>query len=164
MVIFFYSGIFGNVIQILQISIKLKEPRKGMLITEAMDEGEASKIQRKVGIPSLSAIHQTSDGLTTRSKFEPYLKGSCIICQVPGGSVRKVEFEATRKHMFEMSKKLQDKGLFFRLNEITKTENAVKKSNKKMKASAILYQELKYCIVCIFFDLAKAQLYKSQSN
>ena len=44
MVIFFYSGIFGNVIQILQISIKLKEPRKGMLITEAMDEGEASKI------------------------------------------------------------------------------------------------------------------------
>ena len=55
-----------------------------------------------------------------------------------------------------MSKKLQDKGLFFRLNEITKTENAVKKSNKKMKASAILYQELKYCIVCIFFDLAKA--------
>ena len=37
----FYSGIFGNVIQILQISTKLKEPRKGMLITEAMDEGEA---------------------------------------------------------------------------------------------------------------------------
>ena len=40
----FYSGIFGNAIQILQISTKLKEPRKGMLITEAMDEGEASKI------------------------------------------------------------------------------------------------------------------------
>ena len=55
-----------------------------------------------------------------------------------------------------MSKKLQDKGLFFRLNEITKRENAVKKGNKKMKASAIHYQKLKYCIVlyctlCIFF-------------
>ena len=49
--------------------------------------------------------------------------------------------------MFEMSKKLQDKGLFFRLNEITKRENAVKKGNKKMKASAIHYQKLKYCIV-----------------
>ena len=62
-----------------------------------------------------------------------------------------------------MSKKLQDKGLFFRLNEITKRENAVKKGNKKMKASAIHYQKLKYCIVlyCIVlyvfsFDLAKA--------
>ena len=58
--------------------------------------------------------------------------------------------------MFEMSKKLQDKGLFFRLNEITKRENAVNKGNKKMKASAIHYQKSKYCIVlyctvCIFF-------------
>ena len=30
-----------------------------------------------------------------------------------------------------MSKKLQDKGLFFRLNEITKRENAVKKAIKR---------------------------------
>ena len=82
MVIFFYSGIIGNAIQILQMSNKLRESRKGMLMTEAMDEGEASKIKRKAGRPSLSSSHQTSDGLTTRSKSKPHLNESCIICQV----------------------------------------------------------------------------------
>ena len=64
----FYSGILGNVIQILQISSKLREPRKGMIMTEAMDEGEESKTKRKTGRPSLSSNHQTSDGLRTRWK------------------------------------------------------------------------------------------------
>ena len=121
----FYSSIIRNAIQILQMSTKLREPRKGMLMSETMDEGEASKIKRKAGRPSLSSIHQTSDGLTTRSKSKPYLKESCIICQVPGGSVSKLESEATGKHMLEVSKKLQGKGFFRRLNEIPKTENAV---------------------------------------
>ena len=64
-----------------------------------------------------------SEELTTRSKSKSYLKGFCIICQVPGGSVSKVEFEATGKHMLEVSKKLQGKG-FFRLNETTLAEDA----------------------------------------
>ena len=89
----FYSGIIGNAIQILQISIIFREPRKGMFMTEAMDEREASKIKGKSVKPSLSSSHQTSDGLTTRSKSGPYLKESCIICQVPGGSVSKVKLE-----------------------------------------------------------------------
>ena len=45
---------------------KVKEPRKGMLMTEAMDEGKTSKVRRKTGRPSLSSSHQTSDGLTAR--------------------------------------------------------------------------------------------------
>ena len=94
-------------------------------MTEAMDEGEVSKIKRMAGRPYLSSSHQTSDGLAMRSKSEPYLKESCIIYQVPGGSVSKVEFEATGKHMLEVSKEPQDKRFFKRLNEIIKTENAV---------------------------------------
>ena len=90
-----------------------------------MDEGEASIIKRKAGRLSLNSSHQTSEGLTTKSKSEPYLKRSCIICQVPGGSVSKVEYEATGKHMLEVSKKLQNKGFFRRLNEITLAEDAV---------------------------------------
>ena len=65
MVILFYSDIIGNAIQILKMSTKLREPGKGMLMTEA------PKIKRKAGRPSLSSSHQTSDRLTTRSKFIP---------------------------------------------------------------------------------------------
>ena len=93
-------------------------------MTETTDEGEASKIKRKAGRPSLSSSHQTSDGLTTRSNSEPYLKEPCIISQVPGGSLSKVEVKANGEHMLEVSKKLQDKGFFWKLNQITKTENA----------------------------------------
>ena len=90
---------------------------------KAMNEGEASIIKRKAGRPLLNSSHQTSEGLTTRSKSKSYLKGSCIICQVPGGSVSKVEFEATGEHMLEVSKKLQGKGFFRRLNETTLAED-----------------------------------------
>ena len=60
----------------------MTKPRKGMLMNETKDEGEASKIMRKAGRPSLSFSHQTSDGLTSRSNSKPYPKESCIICQV----------------------------------------------------------------------------------
>ena len=92
---------------------------------KAMDEGEASIIRRKAGRPSVNYNHQTSEGLTTKSKSEPFLKGSCITSQVTGGSVSKVEFEATGKHMLEVLKKLQDKGFFRRSNEITLAADAV---------------------------------------
>ena len=75
-----YSGLIGNAIQILQISKSWVSQEK--VCSWLKDEGEASKIKRKAGRPSLSSSHQTSDGLTTRS-----------ICQVPGGSVSKVELE-----------------------------------------------------------------------
>ena len=81
----FNLGLIGNAIQILQISKSWVSQEKVWL----KDDGEASKIKRK----ALSYSHQTSDGLTTRSKSEPYLKESCIICQVPGGSASKVELE-----------------------------------------------------------------------
>ena len=48
-----------------------------------------------------------------------------LLLQVPGGSVSKVKFQATGKQMLEVSKKLQDKGFFRRLNKIIKTENAI---------------------------------------
>ena len=94
-------------------------------MNETKDEGEASKIMRKAGRPSLSFSHQTSDGLTSRSNSKPYPKESCIICQVSGGSVSKVVFEKTGKHMLELSKEIYEKRFFRRLNEITKTENEV---------------------------------------
>ena len=130
-----------------------------------MDKGEAPKIKRKAGRPSLSSSHKTSEGLTTRSKSEPNLKESCIIWQVLSGSNRggsstaatskmehfviivngwkpltiitkssildvaavldpplsKVKFETTGK----VSKKLQDKRFFRKINNITKAENSV---------------------------------------
>ena len=92
---------------------------------EAMDEGEALIIKRKAGRPSWNSSHQTPEGLTTRSKSEPYLKGPCIICQVPGGSVSKIEFEATGKYMLQVLKKLQDKWFFSKLSEKTLAEDAV---------------------------------------
>ena len=80
MSIFFYLGIIGNAIQFLQISTKLREPRKGMFMAEAMDEGEASKIKRKTARPFSS--HQNSGRLKMRLKSEPmkpYVKELCII-------------------------------------------------------------------------------------
>ena len=84
-------------------------------MNETKDEGEASKIMRKAGRPSLSFS----------SNSKPYPKESCIICQVSGGSVSKVVFEKTGKHMLELSKEIYEKRFFRRLNEITKTENEV---------------------------------------
>ena len=124
MSIFFYLGIIGNAIQFLQISTKLREPRKGMFMAEAMDEGEASKIKRKTARPFSS--HQNSGRLKMRLKSEPmksYVKELCIIWW--SVSISKVEFKATAKHMLEVSKKLQDKEFFSCLIEITKTKNAV---------------------------------------
>ena len=115
----YYRKCYSNFANINEVERAKKRYAK------AMDEGEASIIKRKAGRLSLNSSHQTSEGLTTKSKSEPYLKRSCIICQVPGGSVSKVEYEATGKHMLEVSKKLQNKGFFRRLNEITLAEDAV---------------------------------------
>ena len=157
----FYSGLIGNAIQILQISKSWVSQEK--VCSWLKDKGEASEIKRKAGRPSLSSSHQTSDGLTTRSKSEPYIKESCIICQVPGGSVGKVELEQLETTCLRCqgNYRIKDKGFFRRLNEITKTENAVPNDvvyhnrycairdlksahhKKKMIASAILYEKLK---------------------
>ena len=55
----------------------------------------------------------------------PFLQNTSGRLQVPGGSVSKVEFQATGKQMLEVSKKLQNKGFFRRLNKIIKKENAI---------------------------------------
>ena len=60
MVIFFYSGINRNAMQILQISKKVKSAKKRY--AEAIDEEEASIIKRNAGRSSLSSRHQNSEG------------------------------------------------------------------------------------------------------
>ena len=85
---FVFPGIIGNA-NIINVG------RAHKWYAEAMDDEEASLINRKAGRPSLSSSHETPGGLTTRSNSEPYLKDSYIICQVPDGSFSKVEFEAT---------------------------------------------------------------------
>ena len=89
----FYSGIIGNAIQILQKSIIFREPRKGMFMTEAMDEREASKIKGKVCKTIFKFQSSNFRWINNKIKVRTISKESCIICQVPGGSVSKVKFE-----------------------------------------------------------------------
>ena len=127
------------------------------------------KIIQNRNVQSSGSSHQTSEGLATRSKSQPYLKEPCLMSKGLGSSVSNVEFEATGKHMLEVSKKLQDKGLFKWLNEITKAEDTAvnhavyrnrcwtngrsevrPRQKKKMIESAIFYQKSK-----LLFNIVK---------
>ena len=81
-------------------------------------------------------------------------------CYSNSAKINNVERANRRYAVKEMSKKLQDKGFFRRLNEMTKAEDAVANDvvyqnccwenailvshiKKKMRASTILYHKLK---------------------
>ena len=55
----------------------------------------------------------------------PSKKDKCIICQEENGNVHKVSYKTTASKMFTVAKKLEDKLLFLRLNQIPNAEDAI---------------------------------------
>ena len=74
----------------------------------------------------------------TRSQSVSYEKSQCIICQKIGGEPHKVEMKETGQKMLEVSQKLTDKGMYWRLNSTVIPGDAI--------ANDALYQSLLgYC-------------------
>ena len=98
----------------------------------AMSTGDANVSRRKAGRPIKSTLNdefsqgiQESSSRHTRSSQLPYDRDSCIICQVPGGKLHKVEFTKTEKKMLECASKFEDKSLHVRLNSVCDPSDAV---------------------------------------
>ena len=53
-----------------------------------------------------------------RSDVPIFDKNSCIICQIPGEKMHKVEFLQTGQNVLKIAKKLKDKSFYLRLNAI----------------------------------------------
>ena len=70
--------------------------------------------------------------LTTRSTSFFFDKTLCIICQIPGGVLNRVEFKVTGLNMLDISSKPPDKTFFRRLNSISIAEDAA--------ANDVIYQ------------------------
>ena len=68
---------------------------------------------------------ELNGSLTTRSKTQPLEKSACVICQTPGGKLHEVMFDSTGKDMLSVSKNVEDKPFFRRLNSISHAEDAV---------------------------------------
>ena len=54
-----------------------------------------------------------------------FKKDRCIICQEENGKIHKVSYKTTGPKMLAVAKKLEDKSLFLRLNQISNTEDAI---------------------------------------
>ena len=68
---------------------------------------------------------QESSPRHTRLSQLPYDRDSCIMCQVPGGKLHKVEFTKTGKKMLECTSKLKGKSLHVSLNSVCDPSDAV---------------------------------------
>ena len=97
-----------------------------------MSTGDANVSRRKAGRPIKSTLNdEFSQGIQetsprhTHSSHLPYDRDSCIICQVPGGKLHKVEFTKTGKKMLECASKLEHKSLHVRLNSVCDPSDAV---------------------------------------
>ena len=62
---------------------------------------------------------------TSRSNSVPYNKENCIICEVNGGIVHRVQCIKTGQRMLEVAKKLEDKVFFLCLNSMPNAADAV---------------------------------------
>ena len=60
-----------------------------------------------------------------RSATSVYDKSLCIICQKPGGKLHKVSYKSTGDKMLDVSKRLNDKSFFVRLNSIPDSTDAI---------------------------------------
>ena len=103
-----------------------KVQRAKKCYSDSIETGEPSICRRKAGRPSLVAKNREhNESLTTRSKTQPFDKSACVICQKPGGELHEVTFDSTWENMLSVSKKLEDKSFFCRLNSISHAEDAV---------------------------------------
>ena len=66
-----------------------------------------------------------NESLTTTLKTQPFYKSARLICQKPGGNLHEVMFDSTGKNMFPVSKNLEEKSCFCRLNSISHVEDVV---------------------------------------
>ena len=97
-----------------------------------MSTGDANVSRRKAGRPIKSTLNdEFSQGIQefsprdTRSSHPPCDRDSCIIGQVPGGKLHKVEFTKTGKKMLQCASKLEDKILHVRLNSVCDPSDGV---------------------------------------
>ena len=64
--------------------------------------------------------------MPNRRKIVPILdKNSCILCQIPGGKMHKVEFLQTGQDMLKVAEKLENKSFYLRLNVSPNAADAV---------------------------------------
>ena len=64
--------------------------------------------------------------MPNRRKIVPILdKNSCILCQIPGGKMHKVEFLRTGQDMLKVAEKLENKSFYLRLNVSPNAADAV---------------------------------------
>ena len=75
--------------------------------------------------PLVAKTREQNVSLTTKSKTQPFNKSACVICQKPGAKLHEVMFDSTGENMLSVSKKLEDKSFFHRLNSISHAEDAV---------------------------------------
>lgn len=77
---------------------------------------------------------------TLRSQGAIFKKDRCIICQQEDGVIHKVAYMATGSKMLAVAKKMQDKSLFIRLNEIPNAEDAVANDVQYHRVCCVLAQ------------------------
>ena len=117
---FYHRECYSNITN----SDKIKRAEKRF--SSAIEQSSSSIIKPKVGRPSLSvSTEEDEEARLLRSQSTPYDKDSCIICQIPGGLLHKVEFQKTGKNMENVAKQLSDKGFYRRLNTISSAPDAI---------------------------------------
>ena len=93
--------------------------------SDSIETGQTSFIKPKIGRPTLVSENIETVGRTLRSKSDSYDKSCCILCQIPGGILHRVETQSTGKLMLSVAKSLIDKSFFLRLNTIQTPDDAV---------------------------------------
>ena len=103
---------------------KLNRARKRF--STSVETGDPSASKRKAGRPSLVNVEKEDEGVQTRSKAEPYDKTKCIICQTSTSEkLHQVMFHSTGANMLSVSKQMDDKSFFRRMNSIFCAEDGV---------------------------------------
>ena len=122
----------------LDITNKERLKRDDKRCNKAISQATPSASKPKKRGPSMTNLTEEREERVTRSQSVPYEKSQCIICQKIGGEPHKVETKETGQKMLEVSQKLTDKGMYWRLNSTVIPGDAI--------ANDALYQSLLgYC-------------------
>ena len=120
------------------ITNKEKLKREEKRCNKAISQATPSASKPKKRGPSMTNLTEEREERVTQSQSVPYEKSQCIICQKIGGEPHKVETKETGQKMLEVSQKLTDKGMYWRLNSTVIPGDAI--------ANDALYQSLLgYC-------------------
>ena len=120
------------------ITNKERLKRDDKRCNKAISQATPSASKPKKRGPSMTNLTEEREERVTRSQSVSYEKSQCIICQKIGGEPHKVETKETGQKMLEVSQKLTDKGMYWRLNSTVIPGDAI--------ANDALYQSLLgYC-------------------